>query len=86
MPWITDDALAAAHQQHNELRRRYIQLSALYAASLRALAQAEAENARLWERAQGTWLPLWEENTHLYQVLTEQLEEMRQTNGTNPNS
>lgn len=80
MPWITDDALTAAHAQHNHLRRCYIQLAALTCHLARQLEAVETENGRLWALGQGSWGPLWEENEHLYRVLSDLVNE--EANGT----
>lgn len=69
---ITTDALDSMHRQYTDLRRRYAHLATLYAWTNERRVGAEEEVNRLLGLAQGSWGPLWEENEHLYRVLSEQ--------------
>lgn len=68
---ITTEALDNMHEQYTTLKRRYAHLATLYACCNSQRVELEAEVNRLWGLAQGSWLPLWEENEHLYRVLSE---------------
>lgn len=68
---ITTEALDSMHTQYTTLKRRYAHLATLYVLCNSQRAELEAEVNRLWGLAQGSWLPLWEENEHLYRVLSE---------------
>jgi len=68
---ITTEALDAMEQQYTDLRHKYTLLAAMYARCNCQRVAAEEEVNRLLGLAQGSWEPLWEENEHLYRVLSE---------------
>lgn len=69
---ITTEALDAMEAQYSSLKRRYAHLAALYAWTNCRRVEAEEECNRLLGMSQESWGPLWEENEHLYRVLSEQ--------------
>lgn len=68
---ITTEALDQIQRQYTDLRRRYAHLATLYHWTNQQRLEAEAEVNRLLGLGQDTWGPLWDENEHLYRVLSE---------------
>lgn len=68
---ITTEALDQMQRQYTDLRRRYTHLVTLYHWTNQQRLEAEAEVNRLLGLGQDTWRPLWDENEHLYRVLSE---------------
>lgn len=73
MPTVLIDTqvLDSMQAQYDTLKRRYTHLATLYLWTNEQRLAAEEEVNRLWGLAQGTWGPLWEENEHLYRVLSD---------------
>jgi hypothetical protein len=69
---ITLEALDSMQAQYTDLKRKYAHLATLFIRCNNQRTAAEEEVNRLLGLAQGSWLPLWEENEHLYRVLSEQ--------------
>lgn len=73
---ITVEALDSMQAQYNDLKRRYALLAALYAWTNGQRLAAEEEVNRLLGLGQGSWMALWEENSHLYGVISDLAEEL----------